>query len=218
MDRAAEKSRRRAFWCRACAGGESTRHSSGAKSCGILAAAVVLILASAASFSCGEGQPSTTGATASSVSTIVSTTGTTLSGDTSTGTSGRTQRVDQVGLSDAQKEVLARQSFVAVASPAGEESWKFWQVYESARYQGLPLLVTTDSVLNAYHGLFDTLLQRMEEQALFEQAVLMTDALYAAASDQWNAASDPIVKEDARLNMAYFLVARALLTGTNRLD
>ena len=111
-------------------------------------------------------------------------------------------------LSDAQKQVLARQSFVAVAPPAGEQSWKFWQVYESARYQGLPLLVTTDSVLNAYHGLFDTLLQRMEEKALFQQAQVMTEALYAAASDQWNTATDPAIKEDARLNMAYFAVAR----------
>ena len=51
--------------------------------------------------------------------------------------------------------------------------------------------MTTDSVLNAYHGLFDTLLQRMEEEALFDQAVVMTEALYAAASDQWNTATDP---------------------------
>ena len=93
-------------------------------------------------------------------------------------------------LSAAQKEVLARQSFVAVISPADEQPWKFWQVYESARYRGIPLLVTTDSVLNTYHGLFDTLLQRMEERALFDQAVSMTEALYAAASDQWNTATD----------------------------
>ena len=73
--------------------------------------------------------------------------------------------------------MLARQSFVAVAEPPEEGSWKFWQVYEDARYAGLPLLVTTDSVLNTYHGLFDTLLQRMEEAALCDQAVKMTDAL-----------------------------------------
>lgn len=118
-----------------------------------------------------------------------------------------------VTLSDAQKEVLARQSFVAAVQDPVNGPWKFWHVYETARYQGLPLLVTTDSVLNAYHGLFDTLLQRMEEAALYDQALTMTQALYAAASDQWSTAADPTVKEEARLNMAYFSVAASLLQG-----
>jgi len=114
-------------------------------------------------------------------------------------------------LSDAQKKALARQSFVAVSQDPSEGPWKFWHVYESARYQGLPVLVTTDSMLNAYHCLFDTLLQRMEETALFTQALTMTEALYAAASEQWNTATDPAIKEEARLNMAYFAVAASLL-------
>ncbi|MCE5253572.1 MAG: DUF3160 domain-containing protein [Actinomycetia bacterium] len=121
--------------------------------------------------------------------------------------------LDRAGLSDTQKQVLARQSFVAVMQDPTNGPWKFWQVYETARYQGLPLFVTTDSVLNAYHGLFDTLLQRLEEAALYDQALTMTQALYAAASDQWNTATDPAVKEDARLNMAYFSVAASLLQG-----
>ncbi|NLO28772.1 MAG: DUF3160 domain-containing protein [Actinobacteria bacterium] len=114
-------------------------------------------------------------------------------------------------LTEAQKQVLARQSFVAVVQDPLNGPWKFWQTYETARYQGLPLFVTTDSVLNAYHGLFDTLLQRMEETALYDQAVTMTEALYNAASDQWNTATDPVIKEDARLNMAFFAVAGSLL-------
>ncbi|OFW61935.1 MAG: hypothetical protein A2133_06950 [Actinobacteria bacterium RBG_16_64_13] len=121
--------------------------------------------------------------------------------------------LDKVTLSEAQKQVLARQSFVAAAQSPENGPWKFWQVYETARYQGLPVLVTTDSLLNAYHGLFDTLLQRMEEAALYNQAIVMTDALYASASDQWNTATDPTIKEEARLNMAYFSVAGSLLKG-----
>jgi hypothetical protein len=53
----------------------------------------------------------------------------------------------------------------------------------------------------------------MEKAALFDQAVAMTQALYAAASDQWNTATDPTVKEEARLNMAYFSVGSSLLQG-----
>ncbi len=123
--------------------------------------------------------------------------------------------LEAAGLADAEQQVLARQSFVAVGLPPDETSWKFWQVYETARYQGLPVFVTTDSVLNAYHGLFDTILQRMEETSLFDQAVVMTEALYSSASDQWNTATDPTIKEEARLNMAFFAVADSLLKGAS---
>lgn len=123
--------------------------------------------------------------------------------------------LDRVKLSDAQKQVLEKQSFVAVAPAPADQSWKFWQVYENARYQGLPLLVTTDSLLNVYHEVFDTLLQHMEEAQLLQQADKMTEALYNAASDQWNTATDETIKEDARLNMAYFAVANSLFKGAN---
>ncbi|MCL5734900.1 MAG: DUF3160 domain-containing protein, partial [Actinobacteria bacterium] len=128
---------------------------------------------------------------------------------------GKVAFLDKVSLSATEKEALARQSFVAVLPAANERPWKFWQVYEGARYQGLPLLVTTDSILNAYHSLFDTILQRMEEKALFDKAIVMTDALSRAAFDQWSAATNPQIKADARLNMAYFAVAETLLKGSN---
>jgi hypothetical protein len=124
--------------------------------------------------------------------------------------------LDQASLSDAEKQILARQSFVAVVQSPQNGPWKFWQVYETARYQGLPVLVTTDSLLNSYHGLFDTLLQRMEEGALYDQAVVMTQSLYNHAYDQWNAATDQTVKSEARLNLVYFAVGSALLDPTAR--
>ncbi|MFH0915612.1 MAG: DUF3160 domain-containing protein [bacterium] len=191
----------------------------------------LLVAVSLVAFGCGKAQTSGTSSTATSGATTNGTSSTTSGVEPGAGLVGPYDEPDYLDpqpvdlsavtnlskatLSDAQKQVLARQSFVAAGSPAGEQPWKFWQVYESARYQGLPLLVTTDSVLNAYHGLFDTLLQRMEEEALFRQAEVMTEALYAAASDQWSTGTDEAVKEDARLNMAYFAVANSLLKGAN---
>ena len=214
--------------------GRPRRRASTRRAAGFFAV-IVTVIALLAAVGCGNARTSTTSPTAPS-GTATSTTSTTTPGTTpdtvpAAGLTGpydepnyldpqavdlgAVTNIDKATLSDAQKQVLARQSFVAVAPPADEQPWKFWQVYESSRYQGLPLLVTTDSVLNAYHGLFDTLLQRMEEDALFKQAVTMTEALYAASSDQWNTATDPTVKEDARLNMAYFSVANSLLKGAN---
>ena len=198
---------------------------------------VILMLMLLPTTGCGQGEPSTTttsladasSPTTTSVIPVTSTTETSVSVPVSTPTGGYAHEpgylesqtvdlstvagLDKAGLTDAQKAVLAQQSFVAVDAPASERSWRFWQVYESARYQGLPPLVTTDSVLNAYHELFDTLLQRLEEESLFAQAVVMTEALYDAASDQWNSAADPGIKEEARRNMAYFSVAGSLLAG-----
>jgi hypothetical protein len=126
--------------------------------------------------------------------------------------------LDKADLTDAEKQTLARQSFVAVGLPPEGTAWKFWNIYEGARYQGLPVLITTDSLLNAYHNLFDTLLQRMEEAALFDQVVQMTQDLYASAVAQWNAATQPMVKEAARLNVAYFAVAATLLNPAAGMD
>jgi hypothetical protein len=122
--------------------------------------------------------------------------------------------LDAADLSDAEKQVLARQSFVAVGLPANETAWKFWNIYENARYQGLPVLITTDSMLNAYHGLFNTLLQQMETGALFDQVHSMTQQLYSRAYDQWSAATNNTIKMDAWLNRVYFAVGSALLDPT----
>jgi hypothetical protein len=196
---------------------------------------IVLVLAVGLSAgACGAKEPatSTTGASSHSPTTATSTDGTTLTTGAGAGDGGLTgpyvepayldsQPVDLAAianlanapLSDAQKQVLARLSFVAAVQDPVNGPWKFWHIYETARYQGLPVLVTTDSLLNAYHQLFNTLLQRAEEAALYDQAIAMTEALYAAASDQWNTATDSTVKEDARLNMAFFAVANSLLKG-----
>ena len=114
-------------------------------------------------------------------------------------------------LTDVEKQVLARQSFVAVGPGPEQASWKFWMIYENARYQGLPVLITTDSLLNAYHSIFDTIMQRIEETTLFDQVVTMTRELYDSAYDQWTAAGDPVIEADARLNLAYFATAQTLL-------
>ncbi|MGB9880657.1 MAG: DUF3160 domain-containing protein, partial [Anaerolineae bacterium] len=99
--------------------------------------------------------------------------------------------LSRANLGEKEKQVLGRQRFVAVApNPSSGWPWKFWHVYEAARYQGLPVFVTTDSFLNAYHELFDALLQYLEEKSLFDQAVAMSEALYAAASAQYNEATD----------------------------
>lgn len=124
---------------------------------------------------------------------------------------GSVANMDKVQLTTAQKEVVARQGFVATGDLGGFQPQKFWEVYEEARYSGVPVLVTTDAVLNAYHTIFDTTLQYLEETSFLPRAVAMSEALQAAASDQVNTATDPAVKEAALANEAYFAVGNSLL-------
>ena len=121
--------------------------------------------------------------------------------------------VDKVVLGAPQKALLAKQGFVATSTPADAKALKFWQVYEDARYRGLPVLVTTDAMLNTFHTVFDMMLQRLEETRFMERAIAMSEALYNTSSDQWNAAATPAAKQAAQANMAYFAVALSLLKG-----
>jgi len=61
-------------------------------------------------------------------------------------------------LSQAQTERLARDGFVV--SPGAEK--EFFTLYEKARYQNLPIFVTSDSLLHVYHLLFDKVLRTAE--------------------------------------------------------
>ncbi len=75
--------------------------------------------------------------------------------------------------------------------------------------------MTTDSVLNAYTRPLRHPSAAHGGGRLFDQLGIMTEALYETSLDQWNDATHPLVKEAARLNMAYFAVADSLLNGVN---
>ncbi|MHB0981443.1 MAG: DUF3160 domain-containing protein [Thermoleophilia bacterium] len=119
----------------------------------------------------------------------------------------------EVKLSPEAEAILARQGFVATNDPDGWVPWKFWQVYEEARYGGVPVLVTTDAVLNSYHTIFDMMLQRLEETVFSERVAAMSEALQAAASDQVNEATGTPMEEVALANEAYFAVGNSLIKG-----
>lgn len=119
-----------------------------------------------------------------------------------------------VKLSPEAEAILARQGFVATTDPDGWVPWKFWQVYEEARYAGVPVLVTTDAVLNSYHTIFDMMLQRLEETVFSERVAAMSQALQAAASDQVNEAAGTAMEEAALANEAYFAVGDSLIQGS----
>ncbi len=105
--------------------------------------------------------------------------------------------------------LLSQNGFVAVLG-----SWpEFFQLYESARYQDLPVFVTTDSVYHVYHLLFDKLLRDLERERLAPAIEALTAALVDAAEAQYQALIGTPLEDSARRVWGYFVVAQQLIAA-----
>jgi len=93
---------------------------------------------------------------------------------------------------------------------------QMFHLYENNMYQRpelIPSFITTDSMLHTYHVFYDYSLREVEVYKLLGALEKLTDAMLKASEDDYAAAVDPIVKDAARRNVAYFAVARTLLSG-----
>ena len=110
-------------------------------------------------------------------------------------------------LSQAQIERLAREG--VVVSPGDEK--EFFTLYERARYDNVPIFVTSDSLLHVYHLLFDKVLRTAEVEHFIPllrdlNAALLrrTDAIHRSLDDtEW--------EEPARRTVAFVGVASRVL-------
>lgn len=110
-------------------------------------------------------------------------------------------------LSPAQKAKLAQNAFVA--TPTKEQQLFF--LYENNAYAWLPSFVTTDSVLQVYHILYDYSLRTVERESLLPLLEELTATLLQKATG--TSLSVP-GEEPVRRVTAFFAVALALLGKT----
>jgi len=106
--------------------------------------------------------------------------------------------------------LLEENGFVVVEGNQDE----IYDIYIEAKDKGQPIFVTTDLVLHTGHIFFDTLMRVLEIKELSGIAADLTDRMLSLSIDQYNSATDPDVKEAARLNIGYFSVAKRLLDPT----
>jgi len=112
-------------------------------------------------------------------------------------------------LNEAQKELLSHNGFVVV--PQGYA--QIYDIYKQGKDRGVPLFITTDAVLHAYHILYDYVLRSVEYDHLIADARALSRAMLAAAEQQHRSATGD-VKESARIVMAYFAVAARLIDSS----
>jgi hypothetical protein len=112
------------------------------------------------------------------------------------------------------RELLQKNGFV-VTPGRGEE---IFDIYRTAGDRGENIFVTTDAVLHTSHIFFDFLLRILEIERLYGLTDRLTERMLEESLRQYDQAEDETVREMARLNAGYFLVARKLLHPDCRLE
>jgi hypothetical protein len=113
-------------------------------------------------------------------------------------------------LSGGLRQRLAENGFVV--APGAER--EFFTVYEKARYDNLPVFVTSDSLLHVYHLLFDKVLRTAEVEHFIPLLRDLNAAMLAQTDAQYQALRGGTWEEPARRTVAFVGVAsRALDPG-----
>jgi hypothetical protein len=110
-------------------------------------------------------------------------------------------------LTAEQVRSLGERGFVVVEGEAGDLAAQ----YEVLRAKGIPAFISADSVLYLTGLLLDQTLAVIEDDYLYDRLLQLSRELVRLSEEQYLSASDPIVKKDARRNIAFFGVGVSLL-------
>ncbi|HEU5012322.1 MAG TPA: DUF3160 domain-containing protein, partial [Roseiflexaceae bacterium] len=106
-------------------------------------------------------------------------------------------------LTPEQQAKIAANGFAV--SPG--DTKEFYELYERARYDYVPIFVSSDSLLHVYHLLFDKTLRQAETQYFVPMLTRLDWALLQTSLEQQQALAGTPWEDAARRNAAYFAVA-----------
>jgi hypothetical protein len=112
-----------------------------------------------------------------------------------------------IHLNENQKQLLEDNGFVLIPWYGDD----IVQPYRTLKEQGIPIFVTSDTLLHLYHIQFDEVLKRLEEEEFFDELIDMSLVMMERAKQDYESFTDADLKEAARRNVAYFAVALKLL-------
>ncbi|MEA2053515.1 MAG: DUF3160 domain-containing protein [Candidatus Thermoplasmatota archaeon] len=111
-------------------------------------------------------------------------------------------------LSGEQKSLLSENGFVVI--DYGNVS-DITEPYKTLKDWGIPIFVTSDTLLHLYHVQFNELLKSIEEREFFDSLLNISLAMTERSKEDYNSFADPLLKEAARRNVAFFMVGLELL-------
>ncbi len=117
---------------------------------------------------------------------------------------------DYFTFNEEQTKSLVENKFFVDGSRAYEQPF---EVYEGNEYGFLPNFVTADSLLHLFHISYDGLLRELEVKEFMPRLIEVSDAMAKRSLEDYNDATDPVIKELAKKNTAYFLLALKLFGG-----
>jgi hypothetical protein len=110
-------------------------------------------------------------------------------------------------LTAEQARLLSERGFVVIEGTAADLATQ----YESLRAEGVPAFISADSVLYLTGLLLDQTLAVVEDAYLYDRLLQLSRELVRLSEQQYLSTSDPVVREDARRNIAFFGVGASLL-------
>ena len=113
----------------------------------------------------------------------------------------------QFQLNGDQQQLLRSNGFVVIPWHGDD----IVEPYETLKDREVPIFVTSDTLLHLYHIQFNEILKRIEEEEFFDSILDMSKAMLERAIEDYQAFSDPDLREAVRRNAAYFAVALELL-------
>jgi len=109
-------------------------------------------------------------------------------------------------LTENQKRLIKENGFVVIPWHGDD----IVQPYKTLKEQGVPIFVTSDTLLHLYHIQFNEILKRLEEEEFFDELIDMSLVMMERATQDYKSFTDADLKEAARRNVAYFAVALKL--------
>lgn len=124
------------------------------------------------------------------------------------------QEVDAaLSLSSGAEALLAENGFVVVENHLGPAGADMVRPYAALKEEGVPVFVSTDSLLHLYHIQFDETMRAVEEETLYDDLYALDSALLTGSMETYERSGGE-AKEAARRNAVYFGVAQSLLAPT----
>ena len=113
-----------------------------------------------------------------------------------------------LNLTDEQKTLLETNGFFVKGF--GSEN-NIVAPYTYLKMNNIPIFITSDTLLHLYHIQFDQILKGIEQREFFPKILLLSKAIFDQSVQDYQSVTDPILKEAARRNIAFFGVGLSLL-------
>ncbi|MCD6562901.1 MAG: DUF3160 domain-containing protein [Thermoproteales archaeon] len=118
------------------------------------------------------------------------------------------QNIDKIYVSQKAKDMLSKNGFVVVNSKVKDIA----EFYKDAKDEGIPLFVTSDTLLFVYHTFFDAILIELETNYFYSMLEKLLINLLSKAEETYNILPEnTLAKEATKLDLAYIAVALKLL-------